>query len=644
MKKPEKLNNLPLQINEYKKLFNISDRPKSGKIILEKENLYEEIIHLKTKLNELIRENNNLKIENQKKDKNEKKKDKQIEVFMHDYQNFVQNNASANNNSGSSEEMKMLDKVKAFNSINQLKKQYKELKIEHEDKTNEIIILKRSLKSTKISELNVEIFTLNEQIKKLRNLNGNIYQENENNKIKIKELLPMQENNINQKNLIKELTENISRLELEKNALIKEIMNLNSKLIEQLNKVNKMSADLRIFENTVNKLFKEKKENIDKIKKRREYEEIISNLKKDLAKNKGLLDRKNKLLKDFEKMFLIKEEMNNNNSSVNKPNSNLSPLSHSNKESSNFNSFVKIDKDPIDLIIPKEEHLKIKLIEVMKNYNKILHQNKKIKKKNKLLEIKILTLEGKEIPSDYLSDDNDNDNYNENLNVNKDVNKNENNENDKENNDKENNINIINEKDKNEIDNILLQPILINNLNFNDVSYIILKNFEARKINKNNFMNLLYKNLNENSKVNKLKSIDTNQIFNENKTENNLPNKESSNNNDINDNNLIGENIIFDSLNKNDWKKITENLTNNEVLIFVKNFIIKELNLKIQIDQIAIEKFLLSLLELSKNDTFEMMVNFIWILSPLKVYKEKKVDKLLKKARKVKIYHFLYFI
>jgi hypothetical protein len=620
MKKQEKLNNhLPLQINEYKKLFNIHDRPKSGKINLAKENLYEENIHLKTKLNELIKENNNLKIENQKKDKNEKKKDKQIEIFMQDYQNFIENNASGNSNSGISEEMKILDKVKAFNTINQLKKQFKEVKIENEDMTNEIINLKKSLKSTKISELNVEIFTLNEEIKKLKNINGNIFQENENNKNKIKEILHMQDNNINQKNLIKELNNNISRLELEKNALINEIMNLNAKLTEQFNKINKISADLRIFGNAANKLFKEKKENIEKGKKRREYEEIISNLKKELTKNKDLLDRKNKLLKDFEKMFLKKEEINNNNSSNNKCNSNLSPVS--NKDTSNFSSFIKIDKDPSDLIIAKEAHLKSKLLELMKNNNQILHQNKKIKKKNKLLEMKILTLEGKEIPSDYLSDENKYEN-------------NENNENDNEN-DKENNINIIEEKEKNDIDNNLLQPILINNLNFNDVSYIILKNFEARKINKNNFINTLLKNLYEITRlVYKSSSLNLNANLNSNsyENENNSPRNKSSSNN----NNSIGENNVFSYLNKNDWIKITENLTNDDIVIFVKNFIIKELNLKNQIDQIAIEKFLFSLLELSKNDIYEMINNFIWILSPLKEYKEKKEAKLLKKAKKVK--------
>ena len=129
-----KKENLPLQINEYKKLFNIQDRPKTGRIKLDKDNLYEENIHLKTKHNELIKENSLLKIDNQKNKSDTKKKDKQIESFMQDYQNYLQNNAKGHSGAQSSEEMKMLDKAKSFNTINHLKKKNKELKLENEEK------------------------------------------------------------------------------------------------------------------------------------------------------------------------------------------------------------------------------------------------------------------------------------------------------------------------------------------------------------------------------------------------------------------------------------------------------------------------------------------------------------------------------
>ena len=127
----------------------------------DKEDLIMENLNLKTQINLLQKEINQIKFDNIKKDNEIQKKEsiinKTLEINKDNYNTFL-----ANNN--------IYDNAINNNLIYKLRKQYLSLKKENEKNLNEIVLLKKNLKNSKYNEVLLENQTILKEFKKLKSL------------------------------------------------------------------------------------------------------------------------------------------------------------------------------------------------------------------------------------------------------------------------------------------------------------------------------------------------------------------------------------------------------------------------------------------------------------------------------------------
>lgn len=185
-KEKESSNQVPSLSNPYMLSFaNIANKDKdkeririksASKVhivgdILEKEKLLENNIHLKSNLNFLNKELTFAKSEVYKRDMELNKQNKIIsDIYIDSQKNNINSNA----------DIKLLSKVKESNFIANMKRQYKELKKQFHEKELEIENLKKTMKMTRIKEIQSECQTYIEEIKKLRTNLENVIQQNNN--------------------------------------------------------------------------------------------------------------------------------------------------------------------------------------------------------------------------------------------------------------------------------------------------------------------------------------------------------------------------------------------------------------------------------------------------------------------------------
>lgn len=229
-------NKLNLNMNK----FNII---KEGKNI-EKEKLYDDNIKLKEKINLLNKEKVNLKSEIHKKDAEIIKINKLIQEYMTvsdgklnnissslpNENNFLLNLNGINaGNNFSNANSKLLEKSNSNQLIYNLKKQYKELKKQHNDKCLEIENIKKNIKHTKVIELKMENQTFMDEIK-----NINKKMENYIEKIKIYEAVQNEYFLLLESN--KKQTQLLTQLKEENLSYSQHIEVLNEKLSQQISK------------------------------------------------------------------------------------------------------------------------------------------------------------------------------------------------------------------------------------------------------------------------------------------------------------------------------------------------------------------------------------------------------------------------
>ena len=183
--------------------------------------------------------------------------------------------------------------------INNIKKQFKELKKENEKLNNELISSKKNKKVSHINEINIENKIFLEQISKLQNLynhtqtQNNYIQQNINDYSNLKEdlnkkdylIINFQENFKHLNNEINNLNKEIEKLTNQKNNK-KEILNkLKNKLKEELENNEKLIENKENIQNSEEYLnMKNKFEmKIQKIKKE------ITNFKDQNAKNEKMI-------------------------------------------------------------------------------------------------------------------------------------------------------------------------------------------------------------------------------------------------------------------------------------------------------------------------------------------------------------------
>jgi chromosome segregation ATPase len=208
---------------------------KEGKNI-EKEKLYDDNIKLKEKINQLNKEIINLKSEVHKKDSEIIKINKLINEYVGEEKlNFMENNNENNlvlskmNFIGNSQTNKLYEKSNHHQLIYNLKKQYKELKKQLEDKSTELDFVKKNIKNTKIIELKYENQTYVEEIKNINNKIESYIERLKNFETMQSEYFIILENFKKQSTLINQLRE-------ENSLYSEEIRNLEDKLNNQFTK------------------------------------------------------------------------------------------------------------------------------------------------------------------------------------------------------------------------------------------------------------------------------------------------------------------------------------------------------------------------------------------------------------------------
>lgn len=134
---------------------------------VEKEKLYEDCINLKSTLNAVTKELAVMKSEVHKRDMELAKKNKVIAGL-----------AAQNNNFMNLSDDDIMSKAKENNLLDNVKKQYKDLKKEIIDKEAVIESLKKRIKMTKIGELEVENRVIIEELNKMKARCEQIVQKN----------------------------------------------------------------------------------------------------------------------------------------------------------------------------------------------------------------------------------------------------------------------------------------------------------------------------------------------------------------------------------------------------------------------------------------------------------------------------------
>jgi hypothetical protein len=222
---------------------------------ISKERLYEELLQYKNSLNTLRKELSLLKGDNLKKDQEIIKKDKILEDIVHE----VDSNPL---NSGKSH------KAKDAYFIASLKTQFKEMKHELEQKTEEYQNLKKNIKNTKFKELQIEVTTLSEELNKLKNFYSISLQQNLTSENIVNDINMLREENLQQAKLIDNKTEIISRLENDCHIRDNDLQKIKEDMDRTITKSKMLSKQL------VNQ-----KEINNRVMKNNNDDALISNLK-----------------------------------------------------------------------------------------------------------------------------------------------------------------------------------------------------------------------------------------------------------------------------------------------------------------------------------------------------------------------------
>ena len=186
--------------------------------------------------------------------------------------------------------------------INNIKKQFKELKKENEKLNNELISSKKNKKVSHINEINIENQIFLEQISKLQNLynhtqtQNNYIQQNINDYSNLKE-------DLNKKDyLIINFQENFKHLNNEINNLNKEIEKLTNQKNNKTEIVNKLKNKLKEELENNEKLIL-RKENIQNseeyLNMKNKYEMKIQKIKKEITNFKDQNAKNEKMIRDL---------------------------------------------------------------------------------------------------------------------------------------------------------------------------------------------------------------------------------------------------------------------------------------------------------------------------------------------------------
>ena len=581
-------NNLPNLISSYS-----SNDINFSKINPQTKQLYEDVIKLKKQINNLYSKISLIKSDNQKKECELLLKEKEISNFFEDNK-IYNNNLSIN-----------VEKLEESNSISKLKKEYFDLKKIYSEKENINNELKNKIKNVKLFNSKI----LNEEIqKKLINLineYNNVQNENSKNEQLLQNLsnLPLifNENHIKIQNLkysLEEKEKNMNNL----NQKINNLMNIHLNNILKIKKQNLNKLNLNKHND---RILNEKKHKEESIKMKSTYERKLKELSDKLKDYKSRYKNNEIIIKELQKRNEMIKNENRKDKTILKPFNYKNLILIEKNPNINKNQKIILLKSLVNESFNKRKDL-IKNVEI--NIEKIkalgydipLIQDENFSNREKKYEENKSNTNN--IENNKNNEEEKENKINNNKSKNKDKEKIENNENNNNNNNffiesnnqneisekitpRYNNYNNENEKDlikltdkKEEIKeeenkNINVFSILTND-DFTEFTYVLIKNFESKKITEEKAKELI---------------IDP------------LP-KDLINHNEIN--NIIINKIkeILDCSNKNEIEKLN--------------------------------KWINTLYMMCNNDQNKTNENFLSLFSNIKIYKSEEELKLKKKVKK----------
>ena len=441
--------------------------------------LYIEVLQLKKNLNSLKLKINLLKTEKVKKELEIQSKEKKIENYL------------------DSGEKDNINGLVDLNSISHLKREYLNLKKELKEKNEENQNLKNSIKNIKLNQelktnenLRKNLINLINEYQNLNELNNNNFQEINN----LKELKNVFENNHKNIQELKNIL-NLKKKNIEK--IKKQIENLNKKHLKNNKIIKKQNFSKILFEQKNQKILNEKKNKEKFLRLKSTYEKKIENLS-DILKN--LKSKHSNIENDIksysEKNQKLKEENSIDKAIIKKFNfQNIVSIQKPNfKEDTKIlllksliNESYKKRKKYIKQIEEYIENLKnlgfdASLIDDFDNNNGYISERNLIEKSKSNSDINInkenINFDNEnKLGENSFKDIKINDKKIEDFDSNKNFNniENENNSEKKENNSEKKEIN-----DNNNNKNDLLN--LMSNDDFTEFTYVLIKNFEAKKI------------------------------------------------------------------------------------------------------------------------------------------------------------------
>ena len=481
--KIKKVSRIKPQSAFYKKLFpdppNILSKSMYSNSCLEAEKLYQETYQIKKVIKNLQYQLYKVTKENRKKERQLSAKENEINKIIiknnelnnedeedkNNYYNFISNNSNIN-------EIKLNKQNSAVNIlISKIKREIKAIQNETQKENDKLDDMKKSLFMTKSKELSIESNLYREHIKKIKVLIENSIEIKEQNDNKMEEFESLKENLDRQNLIIDNLTRENIFLENQQDSLNAKLEILQNDLKAKIEQAKKNDNELNILsiknknlskDKLIQKQFNSLNEENFPISLKSLYSGKVSTLKKNINFYKKQIKYSEEMLNKLkdQKKKLIDSNPNLQQKIKIDPNfMGRTPIS------------VKSHKRPQSSIsISKENKLDEKdlILKLRKDYKKIREEELKLEKKaniyyNKLKEINISLLEEKDKKSEM--------------------------EEKKSENQLEFGIDETNPYYTDNEENIPESNIKFTSQQFNQFTYILFKNFEAKFITSNEATN-----------------------------------------------------------------------------------------------------------------------------------------------------------
>lgn len=365
--------------SEIKPLSNLKSNNQSANEL----QLYDENNKLKLEISKLKNDFNTLKLEVNQLEFEIEKKEKIIDDIS-SINNIPEININLNNCNDDYEGINFVDhkyssfiaKILDSKIVISIKRQYKEIKKELAKKNEEIAEMKKLVKLSKNNELTIENQTLKQELLKLQKTYKNNAKDKKNIDSIKKDLEFFQENYPKQQFIMINLQEQLNSKKEELSHLTNEILKSKNSISEKNKKIDDLNRYIKGQAEYIEKLnnFKELPEfkNIKNI-----YEKKISDLKKDLQYFKSQSDKNESRKKDLE------EELKRLKT---KDNKNIVIENNINIEENIANIDEKNSSDENKVLIYKSKLLeKINEIKLLENENRELKEKLGINCENDLL-------------------------------------------------------------------------------------------------------------------------------------------------------------------------------------------------------------------------------------------------------------------